>query len=191
MQISFSNNKADFFFTLRKRVDAYFLDNNISKNANSSMIIKSIIILIVFFGVYSLLIFGGLNGWISLALCAMLGFMCAMIGFNISHDAGHGSYSNNSNVNRILSYTFDMLGTSSFMWSVMHNIGHHTYTNIPEHDEDLEPIFFLRLNPKHKVYWIHRFQHFYATFFYAIASLNWVLLKDFRKINDPSIARGA
>lgn len=80
-----------------------------------------------------------------------------------------------------------MLGASSYMWNIMHNQIHHTYTNIPEHDDDLNPIFLIRLNPEKKLYKIHKFQHWYATLFYGFTSMSWVFLKDYVKIFEKEI----
>ena len=43
-----SKDKSLFFPTLRKRVDAYFTDNNLSKTGNSRILLKSIILTVVF-----------------------------------------------------------------------------------------------------------------------------------------------
>ena len=54
----------------------------------------------------------------------------AGIGFGIQHDANHGAYSSRAAVNRVMAMTLDMLGASSYLWRVKHNLSHHTYTNI-------------------------------------------------------------
>jgi linoleoyl-CoA desaturase len=61
----------------------------------------------------------------------------------------------------------------------MHNVIHHTYTNIPGHDEDLEPVSLIRLSTENKLKKIHRYQHYYAYFFYCLTSISWVFKKDF------------
>lgn len=183
MQVKFTSaSKPLFFLTLKNRVEKYFSDNNISQRANSEMIFKTIFLLTVFWGSYALLISDTLNGYLTLTFCAVLGLFKAFIGFNISHDATHGSYSDNYKVNKALSYTFDMLGASSHLWNIAHNQIHHTYTNIPEHDDDLEPVFFVRLNPTKKVYKIHRYQHYYAAFFYCLTTVSWLFIKDYSKM---------
>lgn len=189
MKITFTNNQQlEFFSTLRSRVDAYFKENNISKSGNGLMYLKTIIFLSGFFSLFFLILFGNFNGPVTLLLASVLGLVTAFIGFNVSHDAIHGSYSNNATLNKLLGYTFDMVGASSYMWNIMHNVIHHTYTNIPEHDDDIEPVFLIRLNPEKKVLWIHRFQHLYASFFYCLTTLNWVLLKDYKKLFVSEIA---
>jgi linoleoyl-CoA desaturase len=48
-QVKFvDNDKSKFFMTLKKRVDNYFTENNISKHANGAMVIKTIVLLAVY-----------------------------------------------------------------------------------------------------------------------------------------------
>lgn len=114
-------------------------------------------------------------------LWIILGFFIAFIGLNISHDAVHGSLSSNKTVNRLLGYTFNVIGANSYMWNITHNIVHHTYTNIEGHDEDIQLLSLLRMSPHQKLRKVHRYQHWYAFFFYSLASLMWVFIKDYIK----------
>lgn len=184
MKITFkTNSNTEFFATLKHRVDDYFSRNHLSKQGDWRMSVKTIFILTVFLSAYGILISDIVfNGYLTLCICAILGMFIAFIGFNIAHDAAHGAYSSNGAINTIMAYSFDMLGCSSYMWKTMHNIIHHTYTNIPDHDDDLEPVFFVRLNPTKKVYKIHKYQHWYAILFYGLTSLAWVFKKDFSAI---------
>ncbi len=192
MQIKFqAQNNAEFFLTLKNRVENYFTSNNISKNANGLMIFKTVFLLATLFGLLSLVYFTPLNNVTGALVCIGIGAFTAFIGFNVSHDATHGSYSSNSTVNKLLAYTFDLCGASSYMWSIAHNQVHHTYTNIPEHDDDLEPVFFIRLHEEKKLYWIHRFQHWYASFFYMLTSISWVFLKDYKTMFAKNILNHA
>jgi linoleoyl-CoA desaturase len=104
----------------------------------------------------------------------------AGVGFSVSHDALHGAYSSNPRVNRYIGYTFDLLGANGYMWKITHNVIHHTYTNIPDIDEDLAVSPLLRLSPEAPHRWIHRFQHFFAFPAYSLATLNWLFGKDFK-----------
>jgi linoleoyl-CoA desaturase len=109
----------------------------------------------------------------------MMGLFTAFVGFNISHDAVHGSISGNRYINKVLGYTFNLAGTNKYMWKIMHNVIHHTYTNIPGHDEDLEPVGLIRLSTENKLRRIHRHQYWYAYLLYTLTSISWVLKKDF------------
>ena len=46
----------------------------------------------------------------------LLGFILASIGFNIMHDACHGSYSDKTWVNDLLGLSLNALGGNAFIW---------------------------------------------------------------------------
>ena len=174
--------RSEFFSTVRQRVDAYFADNKISKNANAAMVVKSIFYLggLVFF--YALILSNRFGPWEMLGLAVILGMFAAFIGFNVCHDAIHGSYSANPTVNKYLGFIFNVIGANAYVWSITHNVVHHTYTNIPGHDEDIDVApGLIRLSPEEKMKSFQRYQHLYAFFLYGLASLSWVFRKDYKK----------
>lgn len=69
------------------------------------------------------------------------------------------------------------------MWKIQHNMLHHAYTNIDGADEDIEGPSFLRFSPYQERKKIHRWQHLYAWFFYALMTFFWVTGKDFLQLN--------
>lgn len=171
--------KNDFFITLKKRVDNYFIDNNISRNANTGMVLKSIILISAY-----VLPFVALNIWqpeigISLILWATMGFALAGIGMSVMHDANHGAYSSNEKINRWMGYSLNICGGSIFNWNIQHNLMHHTYTNISDYDEDIESKLSMRFDPHAPLKWYHRTQWYMAFIYYGIITLYWVTLKDF------------
>ncbi|MGE0569214.1 MAG: fatty acid desaturase, partial [Bacteroidia bacterium] len=135
--IRFGNTNKQFFPALRSRVDSYFKTNNISRNANYKMVIKTIVMLSIYLVPYSLMVFNvfPFTGWQVIGLFLIMGVGMAGIGFSIMHDANHGSYSKNPKINQMLSYTMYMLGGSPLNWQIQHNVLHHTYTNISGKDE--------------------------------------------------------
>ncbi|HEY8402102.1 MAG TPA: acyl-CoA desaturase [Cytophagaceae bacterium] len=180
--------KSEFFSTVKQRVDAYFKENNISKNANGLMYFKTAFFLTGLAVLYVLIISNIFSPLIMLGLAILLGMFAAFIGFNVCHDAIHGSYSSNPRVNKILSYVFNIIGANAYVWSITHNVVHHTYTNIPGHDEDLEVApGLIRLSKEEKINKIQRYQHIYAFFLYGLASLSWVFRKDYIKFFKPNI----
>jgi linoleoyl-CoA desaturase len=112
-----------------------------------------------------------------------MGLSMAGIGLCVMHDANHGSYSKNKTVNTILSYTINVLGGHSANWRIQHNVIHHTFTNVHEHDEDIAPPGFLRFEPHSKRKWVHKLQFIYAWVFYGMMTLMWSSTKDFRQLN--------
>jgi len=180
--------KSYFFATVRERVDVYFKERNLSRNANWLMYIKSTFFLGGLITCYSLILSNKFSPGIMLLLAALLGMFCAFTAFNIGHDAIHGAYSSNPKVNKFLSHSFDLLGANAYMWNITHNVVHHTYTNIPGHDEDIQVApGLLRLSPEDKKNKIQKYQHLYAFFLYSFASLSWVFRKDYVKFFQKNI----
>lgn len=171
----------EFAQALTANVNQYFKDNNIAKTANGLMIFKTVFHLSLWIGSYLLLLLGGFDHQINYAIWAVLGFAFIMVTVNIGHDAIHGSYSDKKWVNQLLSHTFNLNGASAYMWTKMHNTAHHTYPNVDGYDEDIESLPIIRMSPKKKLKPVHRFQHIYSFFFYGLATLSWVLVKDYVK----------
>jgi linoleoyl-CoA desaturase len=181
--------KSEFFATVKIRVDEYFTKNNLSKNANAFMYFKTFLFLGGSIALYFLILLGPFNIYEQWLLAVVMGVFNAFIGFNVSHDAIHGAYSSNPLVNKIVgNYSFYYIGGSPYVWNITHNQIHHTYTNIPEHDEDIEVApGLIRLSPEDKHTKIQKFQHFYGFLLYGLASINWVLRKDYKKFFQKKI----
>ena len=176
-----SKIEKDFAAELNTRVNLYFKENGLSRYANTEMVVKTIFHLSIWIGTYLLLLLGDFSTPVNYLLWAIMGFWMAMVTVNIGHDAIHGAYSSKKWVNNMLSHTFNFNGASAYMWKKMHNTAHHTYTNVDGFDEDIEPIPIIRISPQKKLMKIHRFQHIYAIFFYGLATISWVFIKDYVK----------
>lgn len=183
LNLKFANRQQDFFVTLNQRVNAYFKTNKIERTANNEMVLKTIFMLSLYFVPYALLI-GGIttNLWVMLGLCVVMGLGMAGIGLSIMHDANHGSYSNKAWVNDLLGLTLNAVGGHALNWKVQHNVLHHTYTNIHDVDEDISPRGIIRMAPESKWIPMHKYQHYYAWFFYGLMTLVWVFVKDFVRL---------
>lgn len=166
---------------VKKNVDQYFEKNQIAKTANTEMVLKTIFIIAGWAITYLLIISNLVAPWIMLILAMVHGFFTALIGLNIGHDAIHGSFFKSPKWNRRLGYLFNVVGANDYVWTISHNIVHHTYTNIPHHDEDLHQLPIMRMEPTQDLWKMHRYQHIYAFFLYALASLSWVFVKDYVK----------
>lgn len=179
-QIKFINkSKSLFYATVKKRVDHYFEEHQLSKFANGAVILKTVILLLGYLLPFIAVLIWHPTLWVDILLWVMMGIGLSGIGMSIMHDANHGAYSSNKTVNYILGHTLNLLGGSVFNWKLQHNILHHTYTNIVDMDEDIEDRVVFRFSPHSKVKRIHRFQWLYAIFFYGIITVYWALLKDF------------
>ena len=168
-----------FFPTVRQRVDAYFKENNISKHSDSTMVIKTIVLLSAYLLPFIALLLFQPSFAISLILWIIMGLGVAGIGMSVMHDANHGSYSANSNVSYLIGHSLNLIGGSVFNWKLQHNLLHHTYTNIVHHDDDIEDKLVLRFSPHTTVKWYHKIQFVYAFLFYGILTLYWTSFKDF------------
>ncbi len=148
------------------------------------MIAKSVLMLSLFVVPLLLINLGmATRPWLLFLLYFIGGLGMAGIGMGIMHDAIHGSYSRNKTVNRYMGYTMNLVGASSAVWRIQHNVLHHTYPNITGSDDDINAPFFLRFSPNAKRYALHRFQFVYTWFFYCISTISWVTTKDFVRMN--------
>jgi linoleoyl-CoA desaturase len=181
--VSFPNRDAETFLReLREKVEAHFVATGHGRYANWPMRIKTVLLLLTVFGSYAAIMSNALPLWAMLALAILMGIGTAGIGFGVAHDALHDAYSPNRRVNAALGLSFDLLGASSYLWRITHNIIHHTYTNIEGVDEDINFAPFLRFSPHGKYYWFHRFQHWYALIAYSVSTLFWVFVKDYKQL---------
>ncbi|GAB3281748.1 acyl-CoA desaturase [Larkinella harenae] len=191
MSLKFINNsRSPFYATVRKRVDAYFKENDLPTHANGAMWLKTVFFLGGYGLLYGLLLSNQFSNWTMLAMCVGLGAFAAFIGFNVSHDALHGAFSSKAWVNRLMGDTFYLLGANPYVWKISHNVVHHTYTNIPGHDEDIDiAAGLIRVDTQEPLRPWQRFQHWYAFPIYALASLSWVFQKDFLKFFQQKIGQ--
>ena len=167
---------------MKVRVAKYFETRELSSKANAGMVVKTVLLLAITFVPYGLILTNRFSRWEMLLLAFAMGVGMAGIGFGIAHDALHGAYSASPRVNALLGMSLDVLGASSYMWKITHNIVHHTYTNIEGVDEDLAVSPLLRLSPNCERLWFHRFQHLYAFALYGFTTLFWVFVKDYQQL---------
>ena len=189
-KITFPAKDRAFHDELHRRVDAYFAARGLSKKADRRMWIKVALVLGAFVGLYLTILLAGLPMLANLVLAVVLGAVIAQIGFNVGHDAIHGSVSERPWVNNLLAMGFDVVGASSYNWSHAHNFVHHTYTNVPGVDHDLDPGPWLVFKPTAKPHALHRFQHMYAWALYGLTTVVWLLKKDFVQMLEPDPRTG-
>jgi linoleoyl-CoA desaturase len=168
----------EFFSTLRKRVDQYFIDNKISQHANAEMVIKTIVLMLGYVVPFVAMLVWQPNFWICLFCWVFMGFSLSGIGMSVMHDANHGAYSADERINRLVGFSLNLLGGSAFNWKIQHNLLHHTYTNITGHDQDIASQKTLRFSPHSPQLKMHKRQWYYAFGFYAILTLYWGVGKD-------------
>ncbi|MDX2046155.1 MAG: acyl-CoA desaturase [Chitinophagaceae bacterium] len=180
-RITFNNRQNHFFNTLKSSVDGYFQKNKLKKTGNWKLYLKAVILIPLAIVIYISLLIFPLHWFAALLLCAVLGFALACIGFNVMHDACHGSYSTRSWVNNLFSLSMNVLGSAAFIWKLKHNIVHHTYTNIDGIDDDIAKSPVFRECKTQRWHPAHRFQHYYIFLLYGFSSLSWVFGTDYKK----------
>jgi len=178
---------------LKEAADNYFNGNGIQKTGDSRLYLKTAILFLVALTLYVFILSLSLPVWMIIILSGLFGFTSACIGFNVMHDANHGSYSSREWVNNLLGLTLNALGGNSFIWKFKHNVIHHTYPNIDGMDDDIAKSPFIRMCSTQRWVPAHRIQHIYTPLLYAISSMLWVLFQDFekyfrRKINLTELA---
>ncbi len=172
-------NQKDFVKVLKERVNNYFIEKGISKYGDSRLYWKTFTMIGLYIIPYIFVLLNFLPFWANWILYVVMGLGMVGIGMSVMHDAVHGSYSSSRAVNKIMSFSMEMVGGNSFNWKVQHNVLHHTYTNIPGMDEDIADKSILRLEPTGKWMKIHRFQHIYALPLYSLLTISWLLWGDF------------
>ena len=185
------SKKSKFFIELRDSVDQYFKENNIDKTADAHMLFKTIFFISILMLAYCTLLFSGIEqiygDWVIYPLWIVIGLFSAFCAVNIGHDAIHGAYSKRSKINNLMSHSFNFLGASAYLWKIMHNQAHHTYTNVDHHDEDIISVPIIRMAPNQVWKPVHRYQHIFSWFLYPLGSLSWVFKKDYAKFYQKNI----
>jgi linoleoyl-CoA desaturase len=174
----------EFIKELRKRVRGYFQENDVKMQGDWRMYIKSAFMLLLYFTPFVLMLTGVATGYgMVMLMFVIMGIGISGIGLGIMHDANHGAYSTKKWVNRMMGNTLNLVGGYAPTWRFQHNVLHHTYTNIEGMDEDIDPGGVMRFSPHAERKYMHRFQWFYAWFFYGLMTFFWVTFKDFAQIN--------
>lgn len=153
------------------------------------MYVKAAILLAWFAGSWTLLVFAGPGPVVATLLAISTGLAVAGIGMSVSHDANHSGLSRRPWINRAVGATLDMLGASSYVWRIKHNVVHHTYTNVAGADDDLEAGPFARLSPGNPRRRAHRIQHLYLWLLYGALHLKWVWVDDWVALATGRVAR--
>ena len=183
-KIKYVNKDNSFKRDLDDRIEKYFEQKGISKYGDWRLYIKTIFFFVLLPTLYvSLVFFTPENNAVALGLCVLLGLTFAGIGFDIMHDAAHGSFSPNRKLNnticRILEF---MLGVSIVVfWKKKHNFLHHSFVNTVK-DEDISFYPLMRtLKDEHKKLPFHKYQHIYSPVLYSLLFVSWFSIMDLKK----------
>jgi len=171
---------------LRRRLDDFFSDGNISPKADRTMWVKIAVGLAVLAGSWIALYSLKLDSWRFVCLYLLNAVAQTFLLLNIAHDSNHNAISSVRSVNKALNYVFDVCGINSYMWRILHHRGHHSCINLHGEDDALTGRRIFRFTPHEPRARPQSFQHIYALFFYALFSLDYVFLRDFESFFFPS-----
>jgi linoleoyl-CoA desaturase len=164
---------------LRRRLDKFFSEGNISPKADRMMWTKIAAGLSVLAGSWIAIYAFRPGAWKFAALYLLGGLAQTFLLLNIAHDSNHNAISSSPAINKTLNYVFDLCGISSYMWRILHHRGHHACVNVHGEDDALTGRGFLRFTPHEPHRPIQKFQHIYVLFLYALFSLDYVFVRDF------------
>jgi linoleoyl-CoA desaturase len=171
---------------LRRRLDRFFAEGNISPKADRMMWTKIGAGLAVLLGSWIAIYALRPGAWKFAGLYLLGGLAQTFLLLNIAHDSNHNAISSNPAVNKTLNYVFDVCGISSYMWRILHHRGHHSCVNVHGEDDALTGRGILRFTPHEPHRPVQKFQHIYVLFLYALFSLDYVFVRDFECFFFPS-----
>jgi len=177
----FSNAPYSFHTELKKRINNYFEEAGKATTGNFQLYFKAILLSTAFIVIYTHLVFFTPAIIWAVLECILLGVVIAAIGFNVMHDGAHGSFSTSPFLNRIAAFSVNVLGGSSFMWNMKHNVIHHAFTNIDGLDDDIDIKPWMRMTSTQKKLPLHKFQHIYFWFLYSLLYILWIFVLDYQK----------
>jgi linoleoyl-CoA desaturase len=177
----FPSVQQSFHAELKKRINDYFQSTGKSSVGDTKLYTKAAILVVTFIALYVHLVFFTPGVFLAILECVLLGLAVAGIGFNIMHDGAHGSFSKYHWLNGAAAFSLNVLGGSSFMWNVKHNVIHHAYTNVDGVDDDIDIQPWLRMSSTQPRLKMHRYQHIYFWFLYSLLYILWVFVLDFQK----------
>ena len=123
-KVTFNNRNKVFFNALKEEVDAYFERNGLKKTGNWRLYGKTMILIPAAIITYLVLMMVDMHWAFSSFLWFVFGLNMAAIGFNIMHDACHGSFSTRNWVNELFGLSINVVGGNAFLTLVicMHGV---------------------------------------------------------------------
>lgn len=171
-----------FHADLKRAVDGYFTRTGRSPRGGPALALQGLLLLAWLGASWGLLVLGHPGPVAAVLLAVSCGLAVAGIGFDVMHDANHGSASTRRWANRLLGYSLDLIGGSSWLWRHKHNVLHHTWPNVAGLDTDGDAGAFLRLAPTQPLRRAHRWQWLYAWPLYGLFAMKWWLADDYREL---------
>lgn len=148
------------------------------RSARRRLHLKAVTIVALLGSSYIVLVMSNFGVVVRLAAAAVLIVAVVATATGIMHDANHGSFSKHRIVNRLLAYTSDALGASSWLWRFQHNVLHHGNTNMVGIDADLDLAPWARVAPSQPWHRRFRWQHIYIWPLYGFLAMRNLIVSD-------------
>ncbi len=158
---------------------------------------KAVLVCTALVASYAVVLSGGAPAIIRALAFPVLIVAVIMVATSVMHDANHGAFfAGSTRANHIVGYASDLLGVSSVLWRIKHDI-HHADANVQGVDPDIDQGAVARLAPTQRRRFWHRWQHHYLWPLYGLLGVQWLLVSDFGELigrhrrakADPAIAR--
>lgn len=167
-----------FLSVVNQRVNEYFITNKLSRKTNLFGLLKALFFVLCFAALYTCILMANGNNTLVLISFPLIGFLQICLVLNLGHEGVHDSFSNNKTINHLCAYTFDLLGSSGYLWKMRHIYSHHACPMIPESDVDIQQTGMLTFMPMEEPPRAFRYQHFYSPILYCFYTLNAILRRD-------------
>ncbi len=177
-----------FLLTLHARLGAALARAGRTRYGGWRYAAKAALFLSLYFGTYAAIVLLPLSRTEALGMLLVWTCAQALVAFNLPHDASHGSAFESRRLNAIFARAFDLVGVSSYIWHIRHDLAHHVYTNVRGLDPDVDGGPLLRMSPEDPWRPVHRFQHLYAPFFYLLTGPLLIFVVDWRWLNDTAFS---
>jgi linoleoyl-CoA desaturase len=173
----------EFQSLLTKRVRLYFKESKLRKTEpNLALYGASVFVLVLWILPSIFPYFYQINLLEGIIYGLLTGMGTAGVGMVVMHSAAHGSFYDSTSKNKRLAKIINWLMGYVYNWWYQHNVKHHTHTNVDGYDDDINPSGTMVFAKEQKRYFIHKFQAFYAPFFYGIMTIYWYFFKDWVQI---------
>jgi len=173
---------------LTREVDAHFAGGR-SRHGGWRALLKIAVMWSWLAGSWAALVLGHPGPGQAALLAISLGLAMAGVGFSVMHDANHGATTGRRAVDRVIGFSCDLIGGSSFLWRHKHNVIHHTFTNVDGVDTDIGGNVWLRFAPGQPHRPVHRFQHLYVWLLFAIYPYGWWFVDDWNRVATRRIGK--
>jgi len=178
--MAINNEYRAVYPAIKNAIDHYFSVTGKNRYAGASFWVKLAVILSLIVTGYTALFIYGESSLLIVAACyVLINFGSTLFVVNVAHDASHQCISKNRSLNRLLSFSWNIMGISKYLWDIQHHFSHHNHTGIPRRDVDIDETYWIRYSPTHRFRPQFRYQHLYAPFLYMLFGIFVIFVKDF------------